>query len=175
MDETKSASTMGVIPWMAPQQWQEAQLGIATIVKALKNQAAAVDSFLGVIKDSFSELEEIAQELCELTCASCDSVCCVKATVWYDQRDLLYLVLATGKFPTQQINKNSGVCSHLQADGCCLKRHQRPFICTWYVCTTQKELLAQAPEKKERLNQSIMKIQQARKELETLAVQVTSA
>ena len=91
---------------------------------------------------NIKQVDPSLQELCDATCTNCLEVCCLKATVWYDFRDLLFLYLIHGEIPDKQISRKAGrACCLLDHNGCTLQREQRPFICTWYVCQQQHELL----------------------------------
>lgn len=94
------------------------------------------------IASKIAEIDESLNKLCGITCTSCLEVCCNKATVWYDFRDLLFLYLVKKEIPDKQITrKTNSTCIHLSQHGCQLKRLERPFICTWYICQKQSELL----------------------------------
>lgn len=91
------------------------------------------------------KLSPIAQKVCWETCVSCKDVCCKRATIWYDIKDLLYLYCSGNSVPKRQIQKKdiNGelVCPNFTVKGCALPRTQRPFVCSWYFCTSQKEYL----------------------------------
>lgn len=94
------------------------------------------------ITTKLAQVDDTLHELCSITCSYCLEVCCYKATVWYDFRDLLFLYLVKGDIPDKQITRRTNsACVQLGQKGCKLKRLERPFICTWYICGRQHELL----------------------------------
>ncbi len=90
------------------------------------------------IAAGIAEADADLDRLCRLSCPSCVDICCVRATVWYDFRDLLFLFCLQQKLPSAQIATKKGKgCDHLRAAGCELPRVVRPFVCTWYICPAQ--------------------------------------
>ncbi len=57
------------------------------------------------IASKMARIDETLHNLCSVTCANCLEICCYKATVWYDFRDLLFLYLVEGDIPDKQIQK----------------------------------------------------------------------
>lgn len=104
-----------------------------------------------------SQMEQLSQKCCP----GCEDVCCLRATVWYDVKDLLFLYFWQGTLPEQQIFRRSdGACCNLTSSGCKLARWERPFICTWYLCPAQKkELHTEALEK------DLLRLKELRKNL----------
>lgn len=125
----------------------------------------------------FVEIEEPLNELCNLSCTNCSEPCCTKATVWYDLKDLLFIYLTTGTFPDRQVSRNcNGACAQLTPSGCNAGRACRPFICTWYICASQKEIIksqkSDLPAKD--VTATIKVIQSRRKELENIFLRTIS-
>lgn len=84
-------------------------------------------------------VDECLQEMCRQTCPSCTEICCARANIWFDFRDLLFLFLFKEELPHRQIVKNEiHGCTNLTLTGCRLKRLDRPFVCNWYICPGQK-------------------------------------
>ncbi len=84
------------------------------------------------------EISALIEDLASRTCPVCDDICCNRATVWFDFRDLLFIYLNFGRFPACQITRAlNGACSCLSPTGCTLERLHRPFLCTWYCCPDQ--------------------------------------
>lgn len=119
----------------------------------------------------FKKAETTLNEICAKTCTSCSELCCIRATVWYDLKDLLFFYLHTGTFPARQISRNrDGVCAQLTPSGCSAPRANRPFICTWYICASQKDLIKNLniSQPGREVIATIKKIQSQRKELEDI-------
>ena len=99
------------------------------------------------IRQIYLHLDSLLDVLCARTCPGCEDICCRRATVWFDEKDLSFLFLTEGEFPGKQVQRNEdGSCCFLGAAGCELPRYRRPFICTWYLCPAQKQLLQDREE-----------------------------
>ncbi len=130
------------IPWQDRQEWSQVVLSITTAVAGLGGEGDHLRDIARRIEDGYVELDGPLDSLGAITCCSCTTICCTVATIWYDLRDLLFLYLADNRLPRQQITRNADrTCVHLTPQGCCLNRRERPFICTWYICGAQKDVL----------------------------------
>ncbi len=130
------------------------------------------------ISTEFVAIEEDLNELCTQSCTQCSEICCMRATVWYDLKDLLFIYLNTGMFPSSQISRDiNGACSQLASSGCTVHRAARPFICTWYICASQKEHIKshRAAPSLRSVEQIIKRIQSRRKELQDIFLSMTSS
>ncbi len=122
-----------------------------------------------IIAEGMTRLNGPMQGLCRSTCPDCDDNCCMRATVYYDLKDLLFLHFHSGKLPKQQIIRSKSCsCPNLSPQGCILPRQERPFVCTWYLCPRQKEKLYKGGEKEKLyvIENTIKVIQVTRKKLE---------
>ncbi|WP_163338555.1 hypothetical protein [Desulfopila sp. IMCC35008] len=158
-------------PWQRPELWAEMEMSLFTAAGALSMEnSSLLSSLTQQIARNYESIDEILTTLCRQSCPSCDDVCCRHATVWYDFRDVLFSCFHKQTIPVRQIHKKeNGVCMHLQADGCRLARLERPFICTWYVCPLQKQLLDGGDEKvRVQCADSLDEIKRTRKQLEEL-------
>jgi hypothetical protein len=107
------------------------------------------------------------EELCRVTCPDCKDICCRRSWVWADFKDLLFFHLADIAVPDRQLLSQQGDdCRYGSAEGCCLERVQRPFVCTWYVCPDQSEHLRQTPAKMLCVSSSLQEIKALRNEME---------
>lgn len=76
--------------------------------------------------------------LADLTCTRCPEPCCLRASVYFDLTDLIYLHLNGTRVPDRQLRETAGqTCRYLTTRGCGLERSRRPWACTWYLCPTQ--------------------------------------
>jgi len=126
--------------------WKTIGSHLATI---RRNSAVSrrLQSLARSIAVKIESLDCVLEQLCRQSCRHCIDVCCLRATIWYDFRDLLFYRLHTGGLPLQKIVKDgAGACIHLSTEGCRLPRCQRPFVCTWYICPTQKEAMRRLPD-----------------------------
>ena len=134
------------IPWQEREGWSQVELSIACTLARLGPERSGLEAMAREIAGGYDLLDELLDPLCARTCGGCRGVCCTMATVWYDLRDLLVLALTPGGLPDRQIDRDGeGRCRHLSPTGCRLPRRRRPFICTWYICATQREDLAARP------------------------------
>jgi len=94
------------------------------------------------IAAQMAPLHPIMDELCAATCPWCPDPCCLGAKIWFDVKDLLLFHL-TGRTlpPAQPIASWQDRCRYVGLRGCRLNRVLRPWICTWYLCPTQKARL----------------------------------
>lgn len=168
----KNVVVQTMIPWQNREQWMELQLSIERICEGIGEDTQAITGLTENIRTSYSAVDAQLQELCEKTCSLCSDVCCMRATVWYEIRDLLYLQLAGKSFQENQVSRESdGRCCFLLDNGCSLPRDERPFICTWYICAAQKALLQEQGEAGDLLISRIGEIQESRKNLEEKCIQ----
>ena len=160
------------IPWESEEAWVQVVLSIGKTISALSTHGSEITSIRTLaqqIVQEYTELETVLEQVCLTSCSKCEDVCCSRATVWYDLKDLLLIYLNTGTLPNRQIYKKPDhSCCNLTSSGCPLIRSERPFICTWYICSDQKKVLDGLPESKNKLAifRTIDKIKTARKELE---------
>ena len=130
------------------------------------------------IREILEEMEPVLEQACAAVCPGCTDVCCARATIWYDFKDLLYLFFTgsdTGRlpgpgFPDGQIRKvkepgGGQTCVHLGPDGCSQPRIRRPFVCTWYLCPDQKQWLRTQPGSMETLESGLARIKALRQEM----------
>jgi hypothetical protein len=97
--------------------------------------AAALTQKLKLYLES---INSALNKLCVDSCAWCPEPCCLKASVWFDFKDLLFLHFNQQPIPPAQPKTNLGMpCRYLGPRGCRLPRVSRPWICTWYLCPTQ--------------------------------------
>ena len=105
--------------------------------------------------------------LCRRTCPDCTNVCCRRAWVWAEFKDLLFLHLAGIPVPDQQLLDHQGDrCRYKNPDGCRLDRIQRPFVCTWYLCPSQTRFLDHQSAEKHNLSRILEQIKNDRKRME---------
>ncbi|BHH84105.1 hypothetical protein [Desulforhopalus sp. 52FAK] len=173
MPTQKEGKASGVVPWIHQSDWDE-MLGVTVaICEQLEDSKVEVIQHIDDIITAYNDLDNSLNHLCEATCPACEDVCCIKATVWYDRRDIIVYHLVTGSFPEKQVSRSAaGICCHLGENGCRLPRIERPFICTWYICAAQLAILRNklaAPYTK--IQGQIHWIKETRKIIEALCLQ----
>jgi hypothetical protein len=159
--------------WQDSEIWLQVECSVRQICSRLGHQEVAIRAVVDDITAGYVAIDPALEKLCGKTCVCCSDICCLKATVWYDLRDLLFLYLSSGKLPTHQIHRHSdNSCCHLCPTGCVLARHERPFICSWYICSMQKSLLETQAKSgcENNLSRKISHIQAKRKILEDMCI-----
>jgi len=169
MSETKNCAN---IPWSTTEEWGQVYLSIKRIDDLYEQKLVNVYKTADQIRQRFEEISGSIEKLCSDTCVYCEDICCIRANIWFDFKDLLYIFFGLNQFPASQIIKNSSgnrkrACCHFSGKGCMLSRLERPFICTWYFCPEQKEYLACHHQKtKQAIDQNLMEIKFLRNKME---------
>jgi hypothetical protein len=88
--------------------------------------------------------------------------------VRYDFRDLVFFHCRQKALPLHQPRlQRDRPCSFLTPHGCAVPRSLRPFLCTWYLCPRQMEMIRHVfPADLADFFHRLYRIQQLRKELE---------
>lgn len=169
------------IPWQKKSELDQIRLAFEMLEKKYPEKQQGLREKAARIVKAYEAFSEIMSPVCDLTCPHCIDVCCKRATIWYDLKDLLAVYFGTGFFPEQQIKRKrsysdaSCVCSCLGEKGCRLPRAHRPFVCSWYLCPEQTSyLLENAPELKLSLEKSLNQIRSLRNQLDELFIQAVS-
>ncbi|MBW1988325.1 MAG: hypothetical protein JRI97_02145 [Deltaproteobacteria bacterium] len=137
------AESRGGPTWTCPKTWAQANASIAATIRKSAPDMARALSLARTIQDNLDSLARPMDDLCAATCPWCPEPCCHTAVVWLDFPDLLFIHLAGHKPPPRQLRETtSGPCGYLSPKGCTLPRTLRPWVCTWYLCPTQKRVLA---------------------------------
>ena len=163
-DPLNSAS----IPWSHPSSWSAAQRSFHHHTAQLSNVREPLMGLAQDIEVRLHALAEPMDRLCAHTCTHCPDPCCLKASVWYDFRDLLGLHLYGKSLPVgQPITDYGDICRYSSHSGCTLPRSIRPWICTWYICPVQaKWLRTQAVGAGQSLEEALVRIKKQRFALE---------
>ena len=178
-DDAKSSSIENVAalpPWRHVEEWHEANQTMVHLMQLHKKQLDQVSN----IADSISRLLQAVfpdlASLCNQTCPWCPEPCCMAATVWFDFKDLVFQHASGYDLPPNQVKRDrAGHCSYLGAKGCRLDRFSRPWICTWYICESQKRILfGRERHMKLRIDKTLGTIRQLRRKLETTFIEVCS-
>lgn len=165
-----------MIPWESEEAWSQVVVSISKTISAISEEGPEITRIRALVEQvvqDYAKLETVLERICSTSCSTCVDVCCSKATVWYDLKDLLIVYLNTATFPDKQIYKRpNSSCCNLTPSGCRLRRSDRPFICTWYICPDQKNIIAGLHDSAEKaaLFRTIDKVKTARKDLEAVYV-----
>jgi hypothetical protein len=155
-------------PWGQRPAWIQAHQSLSWLcalraaeLHPLRRQAAR-------LVQGLETLFPVLDCLCVRTCPACHDPCCLRARPWFDFRDLLLMHLAGLSTPLlQTLGDGTSRCRYAGPLGCTLPRYSRPWICTWYICPAQKELLASEPERRRvPFQKKLESVKEGRKRLE---------
>lgn len=139
---TNTESCSNVRPWERPDDWAQVEFSIQQAMVAMGPFLPKLRAFTRQVAKGYTDIEGALDRVCLNSCTSCTDLCCSRATVWYDLKDLLFIYLNSGEFPPGQINREpDGSCCNLTPSGCRIIRSNRPFVCSWYICPTQKQII----------------------------------
>lgn len=116
------------------------------------------------------DLDPLMTVYCGLTCPTCTDRCCDGRKVFFNRTDLIYQVaLGEVSVPGQTRAQEGLECRYLGTKGCRLKRRIRPYVCVWFFCEPQVELLEQEPVRlQRRVTDTLQEIRRCRLILESL-------
>lgn len=160
-------SHLSSVPWNTPSLWQEANTCLAYTIR--RNQSVLAESHRQAhqVHRLLESIFPFMDRLCRRTCPDCTNVCCQRAWVWAEFKDLLFLHLASIAVPDQQLlDQQGGHCRYKTPDGCRLDRIQRPFVCTWYLCPAQTQRLRNEPAEMKMVSDSLQQIKRLRRDIE---------
>lgn len=163
-------------PWGSIVKWQIVNRDLDYLVRrhydALKYAIMLVRDIDGLLTSMFPILDD----LCRVTCPWCPEPCCLTAEVYIDFKDLLFFHLGGHPIPDKQLRSNSKkVCRCLRPKGCVLSRMARPWICTWYLCPTQKAILRRKSHRtRDEFSRMIQDVKTCRTEMEAEFIRVVS-
>lgn len=155
-------------PWRQDAEWCEAHQTLAHLVQRHDRALHHVSSLARSIQHKLQMVFPYLSSLCAATCPWCPAPCCMTATVWFDFKDLVFLHVSGRELPPVQVGRDSaGHCCYLGSKGCRLNRFTRPWICTWYVCETQKKILNERENlQKHLIDDAFGEIKRLRRDLE---------
>jgi hypothetical protein len=153
---------------MSPSAWREAVKAIECELSELDQEK--VQKSMHHITWGIEWLDPIMDRYCGETCPACDDPCCTGHKVFFNQADLLYLTALKSKIPPGQTrSRPTQACRYLGAKGCRLSRFHRPYVCVWFLCDAQMELLNCEPNDFQRhFIGTLQKIRMHRLALESL-------
>ncbi len=159
----KRTEDSGQVAWSAPRgeesslyreplsdaAWREA-LRRARLGMRDRDQTVLA-SIVARIDDAIGWLDPVMTRYCEQTCPTCEDPCCRGKRIFFNLADVLVLAARNDWIPPGQTRSMDGEpCRYLVQTGCTLKRAYRPYVCVWFLCEPQMELLAQESVKFQR-------------------------
>lgn len=163
-------------PWGSITAWQEANDCLDFLIRKNRSTLDRAFALAQKIQAGLVSIFSLLDELCVMTCPWCPDPCCLTARVWIDFRDMLFLHLAGHFIPGEQLFANfKETCRYMGSRGCKLPRISRPWVCTWYLCPTQKANLYRKDCKiQDKFSQTIEAIKVGRKEMEAEFVRIVA-
>ncbi len=167
------------IPWEPHNEWRQVFFSIQKIDAVHSRKLNLIRERAQKIRDAYLKISEPLDTVCSHTCVACKDICCKRATIWFDLKDLLYLYFGMDTFPEKQIFKRKGkhgtVCCYFSENGCSLDRVNRPFVCTWYFCFEQKQyMMCNDARKKQLIDRSVVEIKDLRNLVEEEFIRVST-
>ncbi|MGD8369513.1 MAG: hypothetical protein PVG78_17885 [Desulfobacterales bacterium] len=115
---------------------------MATALKSGEIRTENLHRLGKALSERIAALTPVMEDLAAAACIRCPAPCCLAARIWFDAKDLLLLHLSDRPLPPgQTIATMTDRCRYLGPRGCRLSRLDRPWVCTWYLCPTQRERL----------------------------------
>jgi hypothetical protein len=155
------------VPWNTSQLWREANASLEILLNRNRVALGGARNHSKRLRYLLEQIFPIMEDLCRKTCPTCTDICCRRAWVWVDFKDLLFFHLA-GIVPpeAQLLGRQGDRCRYAGPRGCRLDRIQRPFVCIWYVCPEQARLLNARPTEKSALSDIFEQIKKYRRRME---------
>ena len=162
------------IPWAPLDEWLAVNRAVRFHLDRYPEDFKPVDSFAQKLKHHLESIFPLVHELCIDSCPWCPEPCCLKASIWFDFKDLWFLHFSGQSIPPAQPKGNLGRhCRYLGPKGCRLPRLGRPWICTWYICPTQTAKVRNGHHaKRELLNRTMIQIKSERNLLENEFIRI---
>jgi hypothetical protein len=161
-------------PWNTLASWTEANRSLCFFIQ--RNQADLEGAIVLAqkIHTHLGSIFSILDDLCNSTCPWCPDPCCLTARVWIDFKDLLLIHLSGHQNPPKQLLPNLKTsCRYWSYKGCVLPRMTRPWICTWYLCPTQKaNLCRETRYTQDEFSRLIQAVKVCRREMEDEFVRI---
>ena len=163
-------------PWGSKVKWQIVNRDLDYLIHrhydALKNATKLAHD----LEVGLTSIFLLLDDLCRVSCPWCPNPCCLTAEVWIDFKDLLFFHLGEHPIPDRQLRSSSEkVCHCWRPKGCILPRIARPWICTWYLCPTQKAILRRkSSHTRNKFSRTIQDIKICRVEMEAEFIRIVS-
>lgn len=163
-------------PWGSTTMWREVNQSVDHLIRLHRLKLDRAVALALRVQIRLESIFSILDELCAVTCPWCPDPCCMKAKIWVDFQDLLFLHLCGQQIPPSQLLKDlKKTCRYLGLRGCTLPRITRPWVCTWYLCPSQvANLRKKSRSVQDTFSQAIQAIKAGRKEMEAEFIRVVS-
>lgn len=139
------------ISWRDTEQWDAAIQALSDLFRPDSPEHAASRQAAERVRELINAVDPFIQEQTAVICPRCTNVCCIDRHGSFDLHDLVYAFCLQLPVPRYERHRNeTDPCQFLDAAGCRLPRHQRPFRCTWHFCEALIAHLQTLPAKKVR-------------------------
>ena len=162
--------------WGTTDTWKVANQNLDYLIRRHARKMSRAIVLAREVQGQMKSIFLLLDDLCAVTCPWCPDPCCLTATAWIDFKDLLFLHLNGHQIPPAQLlGELSDTCRYLGPKGCMLPRVARPWVCTWYLCPTQKANLLRKPKSvQEKFIRAVQAIKTGRKEMESEFIRIVS-
>ena len=163
-------------PWGSGAAWDAANRNLDFLIQRNRMMLDPTIILAQEVQTRMVSIFSLLEDLCRVTCPWCPDHCCLTATVWIDFKDLLFLHLNGHEIPPAQLLADlKETCRYWGPRGCMLPRIARPWVCTWYLCPTQKANLRQKPKSvQDQFSRVVQAIKTGRKEMESEFIRIVS-
>ncbi|MGD8342690.1 MAG: hypothetical protein PVH53_03810, partial [Desulfobacterales bacterium] len=79
------------IPWASRQSWRAAHQAVAYHLRRYPSDLKPLNDRAQALESCLKAVFPILDKLCAASCPWCPEPCCLKASVWFDFKDLLFL------------------------------------------------------------------------------------
>ncbi len=171
-----SPSQLSGPPWSTRDAWHEINDTLRFTIETHRDRLGDAIALAQRILQRIAGLDSLLEDLCSQACPDCRDACCQRARVWFDYKDLLVMHLGGNPIPPDQLRgPQDSICRYLSTTGCRLPRIHRPYVCTWYICSTLKQCLTlRASSETIFLENSLDAIKSARSDLENRFVWIVA-
>jgi hypothetical protein len=161
-------------PWNSATSWQEANQSLNFLIQRNLSELDRAMSLAQKVQSRLALIFSILDDLCKATCPWCPDPCCLTARVWIDFKDLLFIHLGGHPIPSKQLLPNlKDACRYWSLKGCVLSRMSRPWVCTWYLCPTQKvNLRRKTRQTQDEFSRLIQVVKACRTEMEAEFIRI---
>ena len=163
-------------PWGSDAAWGAANRSLDSLIQRNRMTLGSVVILAQKVQARLVSFFALLDDLCRVTCPWCPDPYCLAARVWIDFKDLLFLHLAGHSIPPEQLLSDfKESCRYLGPRGCKLPRISRPWVCTWYLCPTQKAILRRkSRHTRDKFSSLIQAVKICRTEMEAEFIRVVS-
>ncbi|HSW64631.1 MAG TPA: hypothetical protein VLH56_15180 [Dissulfurispiraceae bacterium] len=155
------------VSWRDAEQWNAAIQALSDVFRTDAPERAAARLAAERVRELINAVDPFIQEQTAVVCPHCTGVCCIDRHGSFDLHDLVYAFCLKLPIPRYERCRNeTDPCQFLDATGCRLPRHERPFRCTWHFCEALIAHMQTLPAKQVRdFNAAFQELQRVRHEM----------